>query len=121
VENQHCHDHRHNQRYETAGQSQSQALSPKNGQLTGVHIAPVPPNSQNTRRRERLRRVPFVISQSVEGHRAAAVKGPFPPEFFQQTPFAFEPSDDGDATESNEYQAGDGEEATSGQERELTR
>jgi hypothetical protein len=121
VKNQHSHDHRQYQGGEAARQGQSHALSPENRHFGRVQIAPVLPNSQNACDAERFRTVSLVVGQLAHRNRAAGIDRASPPKLPQQTPFAFELSNHGNTAEGNEYQAGDSEEATSGQKIELTR
>jgi hypothetical protein len=107
VKNQHSHDHRQDQGSEAARQSQSHALSPENRHFGRAQIAPVLPNSQNARDGERFRTVSFVLTQLAQRHRATGVHRTPPAQPSEQTPLAFELSNDGDTAEGNEYQAGD--------------
>jgi hypothetical protein len=104
VEDQHSHNQRQNQGGNTTREGQPQTLSPVHRQLTGPHIAPVLPDSQNTRRSQRLRTVPLVLGQVPKQHAAAVMlKGAAAPQLSQQTPFALEPTNDRNTAEGNEY------------------
>jgi hypothetical protein len=107
VKNQHSHDHRQDQGSEAARQSQSHALSPENRHFGTAQIAPVLPNSQNARHGERFRTVSFVLAQLAQRHGATGIYRTSPAQLSEQTPLAFELSNDGDAAKGNEYQAGD--------------
>jgi hypothetical protein len=107
VKNQHSHDQRQHQGSEAARQSQSHALSPENRHLGGTQIAPVLPNSQNACHGEQLRTVSFVLTQLAQRHGAPGIDCTTPVQLSEQTPFAFELSNDGDTAKGNEYQAGD--------------
>jgi hypothetical protein len=107
VKNQHSHDHRQDQGSEAARQSQSHALSPENRHFGRAQIAPVLPNSQNARNGERFRAVSFVLAQLAQRHRATGVYRTSPAQLYEQTPLAFELSNDGNAAKGNEDQVGD--------------
>jgi hypothetical protein len=107
MKNQHSHDQRQHQGSETARQSQSHALSAENRHFGRAQIAPVLPNSQNACDGERLRTVSFVLAELAQWQRAGGVDCTRPTQLSEQTPFAFKLSNDGDAAEGNEYQAGD--------------
>jgi hypothetical protein len=97
VQNQHSYHHRENQSDQAARQSQSHAFALEDGQLRRTHIASVLLDSQNTGAGEGLRTVPLIVSEISKKYRAATVR----PQLSQQTPFALERSNDGNATESN--------------------
>jgi hypothetical protein len=97
VQNQHSDHYRENQSDQAARQSQSHAFALEDGQLGRTHIASVLLDSQNTGAGEGLCTVPLIVSEISHGHRADALR----PQLSQQTPFALERSDDGNATESN--------------------
>jgi hypothetical protein len=107
VKNQHSHGQRQHQGSEPARQSQSHALSAENRYFGRAQIAPVLPNSQNACDGERLRTVSFVLTELAQWQRAGGVHCTTPTQLSEQTPFAFKLSNDGDAAEGNEYQAGD--------------
>jgi hypothetical protein len=97
VQNQHSDHYRENKGDQAARQSQSHAFALEDGQLGRTHIASVLLDSQNTCAGEGLCTVPLIVSEFSHGHRADALR----PQLSQQTPFALERSDDGNATESN--------------------
>jgi len=97
VQNQHSHNYRENQSDQAARQSQSHAFALEDGQLGRTHIASVLLDSQNTGAGEGLCTVPLIVSEISKEDRVAAVR----PQLPQQTPFALERSDDGNATKSN--------------------
>lgn len=121
MENQHSYDQRQDEGGETARQSQSHPLPPENRQLGRAQIAPVALNSQKAGARERLRTVPFLVTQLAQQHWTAVVQRTLTTQLLQQAPFEFELSEYGNTTKSDEDQAGASEEATSGQQLELSR
>jgi hypothetical protein len=103
VQNQHSYNHRENQSDQAARQNQSHAFALEDGQLGRTHIASVLLDSQNTCAGEGLCTVLLIVSEITQGHRACAgcEAAALRPQLSQQTPFALERSDDGNATESN--------------------